>query len=235
MAGQTMTAMDKSDGPLRPYAAYRFKLVIKGITLGHFKSCSGLKHEIEVLEFQEGGVNEFKHKLIGQGSYPNLTLKMGFVSNGIAEDWHNEFAAESRKGQRRTVSIVLLNTDGSEIQRWDLLNGWPVKWEGPEFDASADNVAIETLEIAHHGLLGAPSPSAGGVGGGFGGLPSMPNLPGMPSLPPISMPQMPSLPGMPSLGGGVPTDPAAAAQAALDRAREGAKAAARNAMPRLPF
>lgn len=217
-----------------PYGAFRFKLEVDGVALGHFKSCSGLKHEIEVLEFQEGGANEFKHKLVAQGSYPNVVLKMGFVSNGIAEDWHYEYAAaDAKKGQRKTVRIYLLADDAQAVVgQWTLRDAWPAKWEGPEFDGSSDNLAIETLEIAHHGILRANQKSSASLNptqpgkktaGSRGGMPGLPSMPGMPPLP--------SMPG----GGAVPTDPAAAAQAALARARDGAKAAARNAMPRLPF
>lgn len=222
-----------------PYGAFRFKLEVDGVALGHFKSCSGLKHEIEVLEFQEGGSNEFKHKLVAQGSYPNIVLKLGFVSNGIAEDWHYEYAAaDAKKGERKTVRIYLLADDAQTIVgQWTLKDAWPAKWEGPEFDGSSDNLAVETLEIAHHGILRANQTASKMVdptqplkgratGGGAGRGPS---VPGGPSL--AGMLPTPNIPG----AGAVPTDPAAAAQAALARAREGAKAAARNAMPRLPF
>jgi phage tail-like protein len=36
---------------------------------------------------------------------------------------------------------------------WTFVRGWPVKWELSEFDASKNELAIETLEIAHEGLV----------------------------------------------------------------------------------
>jgi phage tail-like protein len=235
-----------------PYGSFRFKLEVDGIALGHFKSCSGLSHEIEVLEFQEGGVNEFKHKLVGQGSYPNITLKMGFVSNGLAEDWHYEYAtADAKKGQRKTVRIYLLDDDVSTVVgEWTLQNAWPVKWEGPEFDASGDNLAVETLEIAHHGILRANQKAAteldptkaitGKIKGGKGRASlrgaiakAVANMPRPPNVP--NAPNIPSVAGTSPLNSPPPTDPRAAAEAALNRARQGAKTAARNAMPRNPF
>lgn len=225
-----------------PYTAFRFKLEVDGITLGHFKSCNGLKHDIEVLEHQEGGVNEFKHKLVGQGSYPNVTLKMGFVSNGIAQDWHYEYAtADAKDGERKTVRIIMLDNDGSTVVgEWTFQQAWPVKWEGPEFDSSSDNIAIETLEIAHHGILrvkqkASPELDPTQPGGGRGGRAGTPSLPGgLPALP--AMPAMPGIPAPPAVpgipgGGAPPTDPAAAANEALDRARRGATAAARRSLP----
>jgi phage tail-like protein len=36
--------------------------------------------------------------------------------------------------------------------RWLLRNAWPVKVEGPALNATANEVAIEPLELAHEGL-----------------------------------------------------------------------------------
>lgn len=225
-----------------PYGSFRFKLEVDGIALGHFKSCSGLKHEIEVLEFQEGGVNEFKRKLVGQGSYPNITLKMGFVSNGLAEDWHYEYAtADAKKGSRKTVRIYLLDDAGNTaVGQWTLKDAWPVKWEGPEFDASGDNLAVETLEIAHHGILRVnqkTSPQLDptrGIAGRVQGGTSKPSLRGA-AVSAVANAVANVANGGSPLNSPPPTDPQGAAQAALDRARQGAKSAARNAIPRSPF
>ena len=41
---------------------------------------------------------------------------------------------------------------GTEKLRWNFREGWPTKWTGPSFNATGNEVAIETLEIAHEGL-----------------------------------------------------------------------------------
>lgn len=226
-----------------PYGSFRFKLEVDGIALGHFKSCSGLKHEIEVLEFQEGGVNEFKHKLVGQGSYPNITLKMGFVSNGLAEDWHYEYAtADAKKGKRKTVRIYLLDDAATTVVgQWTLKDAWPVKWEGPEFDASGDNLAVETLEIAHHGILRANQKTSAqldptrGITGRVRGGTSAPSLLSGEAANAAANAVANMANGGSPLNAPPPTDPQGAAKAALDRARQGAKSATRSAVPRSPF
>ena len=135
-----------------PYGKFRFKVEIDGITVGHFQSVSGLTHEIEVLTHQEGGVNDRSHKLPGQGSYPNLTLKLGYVHNGFLEDWHGQFSQNPTSVGRKTGSIILLGDDKAEIGRWNFNGAWPVKWEGPEFDANQSQHLVESVEIAHEGI-----------------------------------------------------------------------------------
>ncbi|MEZ4466756.1 MAG: phage tail protein [bacterium] len=126
------------------YGTFNFKLEINGLTLGHFQSVSGLSHEIEVLTHQEGGVNDRQHKLPGQGSFPNVTLKLGYVASELAEDWHFNFAVNPKTVGRKDGSIVMLNDAAEEIVRWNFVRAWPVKWEGPEFNSGADNLAVET-------------------------------------------------------------------------------------------
>ena len=56
------------------------------------------------------------------------------------------------KTDRRSGTIALLDESGNLVLRWRFVEGWPAKWEGPALDATANEVAIETLEIAHEGL-----------------------------------------------------------------------------------
>ena len=34
----------------------------------------------------------------------------------------------------------------------EFFNGGPTKWDGPDFSAKGNDVAIETLELAHEGV-----------------------------------------------------------------------------------
>jgi len=49
-------------------------------------------------------------------------------------------------------SIVLFDRQGNEKARWNFTNGWPAKWTGPSLNAEGNDIAIESLEIAHEGL-----------------------------------------------------------------------------------
>jgi hypothetical protein len=53
---------------------------------------------------------------------------------------------------RRNVSVVLLDEQGDPVARWNLRRAWPAKWSGPSLDALGNEVAIESLELAHEGI-----------------------------------------------------------------------------------
>lgn len=143
------------NGADRPYGKFRFMVEVDGLALAHFQSVSGLSHEIEAVEYQEGGVNDRLHKLPGQGRYPNITLKVGYVDSRLLEDWHRDFTQKPGAVGRKNGSIVLLNDDGSELARWNFTRAWPVKWEGPELDAGQSAIQVESIEIAHEGITRA--------------------------------------------------------------------------------
>jgi phage tail-like protein len=45
-----------------------------------------------------------------------------------------------------------LDEKGDEAARWDFAEAWPTKYDSPELNASSNEIAIETLEIAHEGM-----------------------------------------------------------------------------------
>jgi phage tail-like protein len=140
-----------------PFTTFCFSLQIdyKQIQRGQafFKSISGLKSESEVIPYHEGGLNNSTHQLIGPVKWPNLVLKIGFTGPPFTLlDWREELLDESRPVTRVTGKIFQLDSAMKPICGWEFVGGWPCKWEGPDFDASKNELAIETLEIAHHGL-----------------------------------------------------------------------------------
>ena len=50
------------------------------------------------------------------------------------------------------MTITLLDEQRQAVLRWQLRNALPVKIEAPTLNATGNEVAIETLELAHEGL-----------------------------------------------------------------------------------
>jgi phage tail-like protein len=116
---------------------------------GMFSEVSGLGAEIEVYTYEEGGSNDFTWKLPKQVKYPNVVLKYGMTDDRVLEEWIGTFLTT---GERAQVQISTLSSfDATPEPRWTLFDAWPVKWTGPTFSATQNAVALETLEIAHHG------------------------------------------------------------------------------------
>src|SRR5215207_404089 len=133
-----------------PYKAFNFLVEIDGIARAAFSEVSGLETETAVIEYRVGGELNTVRKLPGLTKYGNLVLRRGVTQD--AELWNWRKTVVDGNIDRRNGSIMLLDDARSEVVRWNFRNGWISKWEGPALNAKANEVAIETIEIAHEGL-----------------------------------------------------------------------------------
>jgi len=120
-----------------------------------FKSVSGLRYETEIVPVRAGGVNDTTFNLIGSTKWSPLVLKQGFISGSKLLEWRQKWIDGSEM-TRVDGAIVQLDTAMKPMAKWDFVQGWPSKWEMGELDASKNELAIETLEIAHNGLKSVP-------------------------------------------------------------------------------
>jgi phage tail-like protein len=137
-------------GPQDPYRCFNFLVEIDAVTVAGFSEVSGLTAETEVIEYRTGGTLGGARKLAGLTKYANITLKRGMTQNLELWNWYKNVV--EGKTDRRSASIVLLNEAHQELLRWSVVDAWPGKWDGPALNARHNEIAIETLELAHEGL-----------------------------------------------------------------------------------
>lgn len=125
---------------------------VANFAVAGFSECSGLDATVEILEYREGGVNDYVHKFPGRASHASITLRRGLIY--LPDDlwrWHHGFVAG--RGTRKDGLIALLDAARRPAKVWRFTRGIPTKWSGPALNASQSSVAIEALEIAHEGLV----------------------------------------------------------------------------------
>jgi phage tail-like protein len=141
-----MATGDRKD----PYRGYNFRIEIDGIDRGGFREASGLDSTQDPVEYREGTEGLTPRKLPGLNKYSNISLKWGTTEDAELWDWRKKNM--DGKIERKNGSIILMDDTGEEKVRWNFREGWPTKWTGPSFNATSNDVAIETLEIAHEGV-----------------------------------------------------------------------------------
>lgn len=126
-----------------------FILEITGLAIGAFREISGLQMEREILEYSEGGHNDFVHKLPGRVKYPNLVLKRGVTDQDELMKW---FWQTQSTPERKDVTVKLVDPASNVMRTWAFKQAYPVKWVGPTLNAGSDSAATEQLELVHGGL-----------------------------------------------------------------------------------
>jgi phage tail-like protein len=79
-------------------------------------------------------------------------LKKGiFAKDNKFWDWYNQIKLNTIK--RVPVTIQLCDEGGNPTMVWTLSNAWPTKITGTDLKSDGNEVAVETLEVAHEGLV----------------------------------------------------------------------------------
>jgi phage tail-like protein len=129
-----------------------------GISAG-FAEITGLNSELEIEEFREGGRNIGPRRFPRWGRYPNLVLRRGITRNTALWDWWADVITHSYTLQtttaplRRSGVILLDGQDHRATAAWFFSNALPERLTSSGLSARSNEIAIETLELSHEGLL----------------------------------------------------------------------------------
>ena len=141
--------------PLPPvHHAKNFLVEIKGydnVELGYFTQVTGFSSQVDVLEYPEGGRNDFVHRLPSRIKQGNITLKRGVITKDkVLTDWYMQSVTEVKPAN---LQIHLMGADSNKpVKTWSFDNAYPVKWTGTDFNAGGTEFLTESLEFAHSGM-----------------------------------------------------------------------------------
>jgi len=148
--------LDPSDAYLPAAQAALIALV----AAGEFSEVKGLGGELEVMPYAEGGVNDSVHQLGVRHSWGRITLSGGVGRGPSLWSWYQSGLHQSL-GARRDGAIILLAPNGSPAVAYTFRAGLAASWTGPDLAGLGDAIAIESLQIAHEGLMRVPIPGIG--------------------------------------------------------------------------
>lgn len=117
-----------------------------------FTEVTGLDIQVEAIEYREGNSKEYsKIKMPGMKKFSNITLKRGTVrADTDFYRWINTINLNT--AQRRDITISLLNEAHEAVITWTAKNAFPIKVQASDLKSDGNEVAVETLELAHEGL-----------------------------------------------------------------------------------
>lgn len=146
--------IENAEGATWPLPKFRFEVdlgdELKGIS---FQEVSGMDVENQIIEYRNSNSPLFStEKMPGIAKYGNVTMKRGvFVNDNSFWDWHSQIKKNLIK--RRTIIIKLLDEGGNITMQWTLSNAWPTKITSTDLKSDANEIAIDTIEIAHEQLI----------------------------------------------------------------------------------
>lgn len=135
-----------------PLVKFSFSVKI-GDTEGLFQEITGLNAETQQIEYRAG--NSPVHstvKMPGIKKYSNITLKKGLFKDDKAM-WDLYKLVKMNTFERKTITISLLDEAQAVAMSWSVLNAFPVKMTVTDMKSDANEPAVESMELAHEGLV----------------------------------------------------------------------------------
>jgi phage tail-like protein len=135
-----------------PIPKFRFLVKFNNGPEMQFQEVSGLDVESQPIEYRHGDSTAFSTiKMPGIKKYGDVTMKKGtFKSDNKFWDWLKDIKMNAI--ERQDVVIALLDEKGARTMVWTLTNAWPTKITSTDLKSEGNEVAIETLVLAHEGL-----------------------------------------------------------------------------------
>jgi len=135
-----------------PLPKFRFSVNFGDGREAQFQEVSGLDAEAQPIGDRHGDSEAFsKIKMPGLNKANDVTMKRGvFKNDSTFSDWLKQVRMNTVK--RRTVVVSLLDEKGAARMVWTLTNAFPTKITGADLKSEGNEVAIDTIEIAHEGL-----------------------------------------------------------------------------------
>lgn len=135
-----------------PVSAFHYQ-VESGMTRIGFTEVTGLNVELQTIDYREGSSLDYQvSKMPGIPQYSNITLKRGvFRSDNEFFQWLN--TVKMNNIERRDITISLLNEEHEPVMVWKVREAFPCKVEGPSLNSTGNDVAVESIELCHEGLI----------------------------------------------------------------------------------
>jgi phage tail-like protein len=175
--------LDTSPGGLVSAGAGLALGVAKTVVFGSFSEVSGLDAGIEPEEYREGGFNAAPRVFPSWGKYSKVVLKRGTTPDPALWDWYYQVLRGDKDVLRKNGLIVLTDkgaglsaaaggptplglpvVDKLPIAVWYLERGLPERLQGPSLSGTGNEIAVESLEIAHEGLIRVGAAMIPGLG-----------------------------------------------------------------------
>ena len=135
-----------------PVPRFHFQVDWGGAKIS-FTEVTGLVMEREKIEYRHSDSKDFnKIAMPGLVKNNNITMKRGkFEGDFDYNTWLDDVANDRVEG-RRDVIVRLLNEKHVPVAAWSAVRCFPVKITAPDLKSDANEIAVESIEVAHEGL-----------------------------------------------------------------------------------
>ena len=101
---------------------------------------------------RDGGDADASRSIVGPTKFEPVTITRGLSRDTAFEKWAQAMRHGTGPAPRKDVRIELHDNARRITFAWVLKGALPIKFEAPDLDAAATDVAVEELTLAYDGL-----------------------------------------------------------------------------------
>lgn len=143
-----------------PYRKFKFLVKWNGQYVMAVHKVSSITKSVDPIDWRTGGDSNFSAKVPGLTKWEAITLERGLSADTAFQDWMisvNRYtkaggqANEAVHGFRKNLQIEVYSLQNEKVMTINVYNAWPSKLTLADFDAKANELAIEHMELQNEG------------------------------------------------------------------------------------
>lgn len=140
-----------------PLPVYNYRVEIDGDAVA-FSEVSGLSIGYETTTYKESPVESGSPgprvmHMPAQATDTNVTLKKGIVRGKSVPALYQWISSvQINQVTKKDIFVRLCDEEGNAVMSWKVTNAFPTKLDAPTFDATSNDVAIESMELMADGV-----------------------------------------------------------------------------------
>ena len=135
-----------------PIPVFYYRVTINGEDAIAFSEVSGLSIQYQTITYRDGmSYIDGSIQMPGLRNDITITLKKGVIKgDSYLFNWFNSIRLNTV--EKRDIRVDLLNETGEAVVSWIVEDAFPTKLDAPAFNATTNEVAIESLELMARNL-----------------------------------------------------------------------------------
>ena len=153
-----------------PYRKFKFLVKFDNVIVMAVHKVSSITKSVEPIEWRTGGDSNFSAKVPGITKWEAITLERGLSADTAFQEWMIKVNKYTKAGGqsdeavhdfRKNLTIEMYDLQNELVMTVNVYNAWPSKLTIADFDAKANELAIEHIELQHEGWDLTPGSAPG--------------------------------------------------------------------------
>jgi phage tail-like protein len=133
-------------------ARYALRVTWDGESIAGVRRVRGLGQLTELMSVRDGGDADASRSTVGPTKFEPVTITRALSRDTAFEKWAQAMRHGTGSAPRKDVRIEMHDNARQITFAWVLKGALPIKFEAPDLNAAATDVAVEELTLAYDGL-----------------------------------------------------------------------------------